>query len=153
MILPWKLQVTVKEKEAVAVLEEDGSYVSFDRKGMVLSRTAQQPEQMPIVDGIACNEAQVHEMIQVEDKHVFSYVEELTTALRKYEMIPERLVWDEQGLNAYYDDVYVRFGKSGFDDKVLQLSAIIENLDGEKGTLHLEHYNETNESITFEKNS
>lgn len=153
LALPWKLHVAVQEKQAIAVLLEEGSYISFDREGLVLKRSTKQPEGLLLLEGISAGEAQVYEAIPVEDKNVFVYVEELTEELDRQKLMPDRLVWDEDGMSAYYDKVYVKFGKSGFDDKVLQLTAILEELAGKKGTLHLEHYNETNQSITFEKKS
>lgn len=153
MVLPWKLRVTVQEKQAIAVLAEEDGYVTFDREGLVLARTTEMPENLPVVEGIYSGDVQVYEEIPVEDKNVFAYVDELIEELERLDLMPDRLLWDEDGMSAYYEKVYVKFGKSGFGDKVLQLSAILGELEGKKGTLHLEHYNETNESITFEKKS
>ncbi len=153
MVLPWKLRVTVQEKRAVAVLKEEGTYLAFDREGLILKQSTEVPEGLLIVEGIHSGDAKVYEVIPMEDNNVFVYVDELVKELHLQDLLPDRLVWDEDGMSAYYEKVYVKFGKSGFDDKVLQLSAILGELDGKKGTLHLEHYNETNQSITFEKNS
>lgn len=153
MILPWKLRVTVQEKKPVAALLEDGVYISFDREGLVLARTSEALEGLLLVEGIPSADAQVYEEIPVEDKNVFAYIEELVIELERQELQPDRLLWEADGMSAYYGSVRVKFGKSGFQDKVLQLSAVLVELEGKEGTLHLEHYNETNQSITFEKKS
>jgi len=153
MILPWKLRIVVQEKKPIAAILEEGVYVTFDKEGLILSRTSDIPEGLFVIEGIASGDAKVYEELSVEDKNAFAYIEELTGELEHQKLVPDRLLWETDGMSAYYENVHVKFGKSGFRDKVLQLSAILVELEGKEGTLHLEHYNETNQSITFEKKS
>lgn len=153
MILPWKLRVTVQEKQAVAAIKEEDTYVTFDKEGLVLARVSEAPKGLLILKGIHAGGAEVYDQIEVEDENVFACADVLVQELERYNMVPDSLMWDEDGISAYYKKVYVKFGKSGFGNKVLQLTAIFEELEGKKGTLHLEHYSEANQSITFEKNS
>ena len=45
----------------------------------------------------------------------------------------------------------VRLGRSRFDEKVVQLSPILEKLEGKTGVLDMEYYNEASSNISFKE--
>ena len=150
LIRPWKLGITVTEKEMVGCIAGEGQFLCFDREGMVLQKSTELKEGIPIIEGISCGDIALYKTIPLENEHAFSYIVNLTEELEKRALHPDRIVWEEDGMQAYFGQVCVKFGKSGFDDKVLQLTAIIEELEGREGILHLEHYSKTSNSISFE---
>ena len=55
-------------------------------------------------------------------------------------------------MTLYFEDIRVRLGDiSNIDDKIVKLKAILPELDGHKGILRMENYNENSKNITFNK--
>ena len=73
----------------------------------------------------------------------------ISEEVRKEELAPDRLVWEDDSMNLYFGEICVQLGKLNFDEKLIQLPPILEKLEGKKGILHLEHYNEMSSSISF----
>lgn len=149
---PWKVKVTVAEKQVVGCLIDDGSYVYFDEEGLVLRKTTKYEENIPIIEGIQIEKAEKYKKLQVNDEKIFERFVSITKELEENELSPERFVWEDGSMNLYFEQVCVQLGKSNFDEKVMQLSPILEKLEGKSGTLHLEHYTEDSTSISFEEN-
>ena len=150
LVLPWKLRITVSEKKIVGCGVVDGEYVYFDDKGLVLQKSTEMLEAVSVIEGIECGGVDLYKTIPIENEKAFSYIVNLTEELKKREMTADRILWEDEGMKAYFGNVGVQFGKSGFEEKVLQLTAIIDELDDREGTLHLEHYSKTSNSISFE---
>lgn len=152
LLAPWKVQLQLTEKPIMGCAIGADGYVYFDKDGLVLLIDPELMPNVPVVEGIDTKEAQLYETIQGDYQHLFRSISQLTSALSEKELYPDRLVWEDDSMNAYFERVCVRFGKSGYEEKVLQFTAIRKELDGKDGILHLEHYGETNKSISFEKN-
>ncbi len=73
--------------------------------------------------------------------------------LKKYEQVPDNIKYGEEGnyvLN--YGDITVLIGQARkLNEKVVRLSYILPELQGKKGTLHLEGWTENTTDITFEE--
>ena len=148
---PWKVQLQVTEKKLIGCMAAEGEYSYFDKEGMVLLKSEELLEEIPVIEGLGGNAVELYEKIPMENEKVFSYILQLTEELEKQELAPDRILWEEESMTAYFENVCVQFGKSGFEEKVLQVSAILPKLEGKKGVLHLEHYSQTGESISFEE--
>lgn len=148
---PWKVQLTVTEKKLIGCMVAEGEYNYFDREGMVLLKSPELLEDIPMIEGLGSNAVELYEKIPVENEKVFSYILQLTEEFEKQELSPDRILWEEDSMNVYFENVCVQFGKNGFEEKVLQVSAILPKLEGKKGVLHLEHYSQTSASISFEE--
>lgn len=150
---PWSVKVAVREKSIIGCMIMGQSYVYFDADGLVLQKTASYDETVPLIEGMEIEEAGQYEKLKVNNEKVFDCVVEISKEIEKHELFPDRLVWDEDGMNLYFEQICVKIGKSNFDEKVLQLTPILEKLEGESGILHLEHYTSDSSNISFEKNT
>lgn len=147
---PWKVHVKVSEKPIIGCLIEDNAYIYFDEEGLVLQKSTEYNKEVPLIEGLQVENAKKYEKLKVDNKKVFSCFVDITEEIEKYELVPDRLVWEDDGMNLYFEKIRVQLGKSNFDIKVLQLSALLEKLEGQEGILHLEHYT-LDSSISFEK--
>lgn len=150
--LPWKVELQLQEKEMIGCAPKEEQYVCFDEEGFVVQITDEKPENIPVIEGIDTDHSELYQVLEGDYKYLFRSVVLLTEELQASDLVPDRLVWEDDSMNAYFAKVCVRFGKTGYEDKVLQYLAIREKLVGEDGVLHLEHYGDTNKSISFEKN-
>lgn len=150
---PWRVKVYVTEKAIIGCLIDDNSYIYFDAEGLVLKKTTDYQEGVPLIEGLQIEkEAARYKKLQVANEKVFEYFVNVTKEIEKNELSPDRLVWEEDSMNLYFEQICVQLGKSNFDEKVIQLTPILEKLEGKSGTLHLEHYTSDSTSISFEEN-
>lgn len=147
---PWQLKVKVEEKKIIGCILKNGVYVYFDQDGLVLAKTAQMMEGYPLIRGLETADTELYKKMNVENKKVFSYIISMTEQVKKSELKPDCITWEKDSMNLHFGEVCVQFGKSRFGEKMNQLPPILEKLEGKKGTLHLEHYNETSTNISFE---
>ena len=108
-------------------------------------------EEFPVIEGLEAGNPVQYKKLAVQDEKVFSYIINMTEQVKKSKLSPDRIVWENDSMNLYFGDICVQFGKSRFAEKIEQLSPIMEKLEGKKGILHLEHYNETSKNISFEQ--
>ena len=149
---PWKVKVKVTEKEIIGCLAKDNSYIYFDEEGLVLQIAAEYNNEVPMIEGLEVKKPKKFKKLQVDNEKVFDCFVSVTKEIEKNELTPDRLVWEENGMNLHFEKVCVQLGKSNFGIKVLQLTALLDELEGKDGILHLEHYTSDSNNISFEKN-
>lgn len=147
---PWILRIKVKEKEIAGGIAMEGGYVYFAKDNTVLVRGTELLEGIPVVEGVAAEQTELYQKLDYkENPKVFFYIRELTKQLKKTELKPERILWDGESMNLYFQGVCVRLGKGSFDEKLIQIPPILEKLEGKTGVLKMEYYSETSTSISF----
>ena len=87
----------------------------------------------------------------MDNEKVFSYIVELTKEIKKNDLEPDRIVWEDNSMDLYFENVCVRLGRSRFDEKVVQLPPILEKLEGKTGVLDMEYYNEASQISVLKK--
>ena len=148
---PWKVKVTVQEKQMIGCALVENSYVYFDAEGLVLGTESEYNTESPLIEGLKIKEATLFEYLDVENEKVFSYIVNVTEEIEEANLSPDRLVWEDSSMNLYFNQICVKLGKSNFAEKILQLPPILSELEGKRGTLQMEHYTEDSTSISFEK--
>lgn len=148
---PWKVKVKVQEKQMIGCILLDNNYVYFDVEGLVLKSGSEYNAEFPLIEGLTIQEAQLFEYLDVENQKVFSYIVKVTEEIQEANLSPDRLVWEDDSMNLYFEQVCVKLGKSNFAEKIQELSPILAELEGKHGILQMEHYTEDSKSISFEK--
>lgn len=149
---PWKLQVHVQEKEVVGCIQEDRAYVYFDADGLVLRKTTYQEKGIPVVEGIVAKNTGQFEYLKVDNEKIFSYIVNLTQEIQDNKLKPDRIVWENDTMDLYFEMVHVKLGKTNYEEKLSELPAQLELLEGKDGILHLEHYTKGS-TVSFEENT
>ena len=148
---PWELKVTVQEKEIIGSVLSGNSYVYFAKDGTVMRVESGLIEGIPVVEGIDADKTALYEPLHFVNEKQFSYLVSVIEEVQKVNLKPDRIVWEEDSMNLYFEQICVKMGKLNYDEKVIQIPPILEKLTDEKGTVHLEHYNEMSTNISFEK--
>lgn len=148
---PWSVQVNVQEKQIVGCVLVGNSYVCFDGEGLVLQKGSEYNPDIPLIEGIDVKEATLLENLKVENEKVFSYIVNVTEQIRGEKLCPDRIVWGDNSMNLFFEGICVQLGKSNYEEKIPELSPILDELKGKIGTLHMEHYSKDSKSISFEK--
>lgn len=148
---PWTLNIKVKEKKMAGCIQDGKQYIYFDEDGLVLLKGRTKIEGIPVVEGLKTKDEKQYKKLSIHKEKEFLCMVNMLQSVKKSKMKPDRIVWEKGSVNLYFQDVCVQFGKARFDEKLRQIPPILEELEGKKGILHLEHYNETSTNISFEQ--
>jgi len=149
---PWTLSVRVYEKKMVGFVCYGNDFVYFDREGKVLAKDQEFRDGVPLIEGLTVSGAELYEILPVEDETIFNVILEATQMLAKYEVTADRIVSKDSELYLYFDSICVQIGNSNLENRVIQIPPILEKLDGKRGLLHLESYQNNDSMISFEEN-
>lgn len=143
--------VSVREKKAVGCIPFLDNYVYFDRNGIFIEGEQTRDETVPFFDGIQVDAVVMDEELPIEDT-VLNTAVALSTIFAKNDMIPDHIQFgDNNAISLLYGDITVMLGKDQYlEDKMTRAIAILPQLDGQKGILHLENVTNSVKTITFE---
>lgn len=151
---PHTLVLEVYEKPIIGYFYDDAlaSNVYFDKDGVVVEQSERVIAGVPKVYGLKYDEIELHEPLSVS-KSVLSSILTLTQALRKSDLVPERIEYGrENSPILIYGEISVQLG--GIDllsQKIERISQILPSLNEERGVLHLESWNEGSTNIIFDR--
>lgn len=146
------IRITVYEKAVAGYVEYLGRYVYFDKDGIVVEISDVKTQGIPQVVGLNLDYVVSQEKLPVEDADLFKRVLNITKVMTKYDVEAQKVFFGEFGeITLYIDDITIKLGKEeNLDVKVMNLPAILSNLEGKKGTLRMENYDESTKRVSFE---
>ena len=104
--------------------------------------------------GLTDKKLTVGKAVPVSDNSVFSTIQALSRLISKFDTRPDKIAFDnDQNITLYYNDgkVKILLGKDTLlEDKMSKAAAILPQLSGMEGTLHLETYTEDTVNIIFD---
>ena len=147
--------IRVYEKKLAGCVRYLGSYLYFDREGIVVETSQELTDGVPVIKGLSFDHIVMHEKIPVEQETIFGEILKVTQLLAKYELGADEIYFKANGeVTLLFGQARILLGTDeNIDEKVEQLAYILPNLEGRVGTLHLENYNETTTKINFEPES
>ncbi len=148
---PWSLKVTVEEKPIIGYVKNGDQYAYFDKEGLVVDISTEVKEGLPSIDGVKFKKIALYEKLKCSKTKIFNQILETTQEVKKYELSPDKLVYEKDSLMLYFGDVCVSLGSSVTSDQMAQIEPILAKLTDQSGTLHLENYSTSAKVITFEK--
>lgn len=151
MVNPWTIRVEIREKEAAGYARDGERYIYFDDEGLVLGITESAREGVSLIEGLDVSDAEQGKKLKVQDSSVFEYIVQAQEILERSDITPDRIVCDGENITLFFGTISAELGSGDPQEKVAQLPAILPKLEGQSGTLHLEHYGELTETISFEK--
>ena len=149
---PDTIKIYVYEKAPAGYVEYLGRNMYFDKDGIIVESSAEKTLGIPQVTGLDFGYVVLYEKLPVENDTVFRLVLNITQVLNKYELATDRIYFDSKyQITLYFGDAKAKIGGDDYlDEKVMKLKTILPELEGKKGTLHMENYSEDMQNITFE---
>ena len=149
---PDTIKIYVYEKALAGYVEYLGRNMYFDKDGIIVESSAEKTLGIPQVTGLDFGYVVLYEKLPVENDTVFRLVLNITQVLNKYELATDRIYFDSKyQITLYFGDAKAKIGGDDYlDEKVMKLKTILPELEGKKGTLHMENYSEDMQNITFE---
>lgn len=153
VLSPDTIKITVYEKALAGYIDYLGKYVYFDKDGIVTEVSTVKTEGIPEVIGVEFDYVVLHEQLPTENKELFRSVLNMTQLMTKYGVDAQKMYFKDNGdIVLYKDSIIIKLGgEENLDIKVMNLPALLDNLEGLSGTLRMEHYDEGTKKITFEK--
>lgn len=148
-----KVKIKVYEKDIVGYVSHLGYNLYFDKEGIVVESSSEEMEGVPKIKGIAFDNVELYKKLPVAEENVFKKILNLTKLLDKYEIVPDSINFSQNlSVTLSFKDANVLLGKDiENDEKIVKLKQLLPDLQGMKGTLHLENYDEDMKNITFKK--
>lgn len=146
------VHISVYEKSLAGFIEYLGRYIYFDRDGIVVESSLVKTQGVPQVVGVEFDHVVMHEKLPATDDKLFGKVLDLTKLMSKYGVDAKKMYFKPSGeIVLYQDDITVNIGKEeDLDIKIMNLPSLLDNLQGMKGTLHMENYDENTDKVSFE---
>lgn len=149
------ITITVYEKDMIGYIMYMGSYLYFDKDGMVVESSDTVQEDIPLVSGLSFDYFILNKKLPVENEKVFDEILGITQQLNKYKLDIDKInISSEMEISLYMGEVIVELGKDDatMNDKIADLSDLSANLKDLSGTLDMKVYNESDTGYTFKKN-
>lgn len=155
-VSPTHVEIIVHEKAVVGYVSYMGSYMYFDKDGIIVESTSEALSGIPCVSGLRFGQIVLHQPLPVEDSRIFEEILNLTQLLSVRGLSVDRIQYNSKGeANLYFGNVEVVLGDgSQMDGKISLLANMMPQIKDLDGTLYLDNYDETKEDMisTFKKN-
>lgn len=148
---PGKVEVIVYEKSVVGYVSYMSSCMYFDKDGIIVESTSETLDGVPRITGLKFGQIVLYEKLPVEREDIFQEILNLTQILSIYELSVDRIEYNDLGeASLYMDDIEVLLGgNASLNGKIAELNDMLPLLEGRKGTLHLEDFDETNTTAGY----
>ena len=145
------IRISVNEKYLVGCIEYMGTFMSFDKNGIISESSKTQLEGVPLVTGLDFNYVLINEKLPVEDPEVFDLLLNFTQLLRKFQILVDKIyLTSSQEILIYLGDVKIELGtKENLNEKLIDLKDIQELIKDKSGTMDMKTYDENKVGYTF----
>ena len=146
------VRISVYEKAVAGYVDFLGYFLYFDRDGIIVEGSDERKADIPEVAGLEFEYALLHEKLPVKDAAVFAVILNIRHLLEEYSVPADRIYINRKGeITLSYGDVLVALGNVyDVDDKIMALENILPSLQGTRGVLRMENYDEYSSEIVFE---
>lgn len=150
------VNIQVYEKVVTGCIEYMGSYMYFDRDGIIVETSNERLPDVPIITGLEFSKLILHEPIEVDKPNVFQVILNLTQLIHTYNVDINIINFNNDlEVVLYSKDVQILLGKrNNYDEQLAQLpnllSSIEEGSDVEKKKkllIDMKNYEEEQDKI------
>lgn len=154
---PHSIQISVYEKGILGCfyIETIGQYAYFDKDGFVVETSSEEIPDVPKVTGITCQEVVLYEQLPLEQEGVLKNLLNLTQILKKYDLLPQEIHYDEklEPTLTYYGSKVVIGSDEYLSQKIVRLAEILPQLSGLYGNLYLDTWTPDTTDIVYKRDS
>ena len=137
-----KVNVYIRENVMIGCVSYGGSYLYFDKDGVVVESRTTRLENIPIVEGLSYQEIVLGQKIKSDYDGIFQNAVRLAQILQNLG-IAANSIYCSQDDNFQFvvNEISVELGdSSNLEEKVTEYYAMQEVLEGRSGTLYLDNY-------------
>ncbi len=152
ILAPDTIKIIVYEKTLTGYVQYLDSCVYFDKDGYVVESSKVRTVGVPQILGMDFDHVVIGERLPVEDDGIFNDILDITRLLKKYDLTANKIVFNALGeLLVYFGNVKVALGSDDatLEDKLMLLPGMLPELDGKKGILQMQTYDEDSGRYVF----
>lgn len=152
---PNKFYISVYEKPIIGYVKYMGSYMYFDKDGIVVESSTELIDSVPEVQGLEYSSIVLNKKIEVADASIFDKILELAQGFDKYDLDVDSIQFDSEG-NIYVNIGSVKVAMGNTDDyseRLFELKQLYSKLNGLSGTLYLNEFDGSSDTIIFKKDN
>lgn len=152
---PNKFYISVYEKPIIGYVKYMGSYMYFDKDGIVVESSTELIDSVPEVQGLEYSSIVLNKKIEVADASIFDRILELAQGFDKYDLDVDSIQFDSEG-NIYVNIGSVKVAMGNTDDyseRLFELKQLYSKLNGLSGTLYLNEFDGSSDTIIFKKDN
>jgi len=107
---------------------------------------------VPMVTGLTEEPLKVGQTIKTEDDAIFQTLLALSKLISRFDIKPDSIELDgNYNMTLHYGEVVAALGRDNLlEEKMSRIAAILPQLNGMAGTLHLENFSEDTVNIVFD---
>ena len=152
VLAPDTIKITVYEKVLTGYVKYLDTYMYFDKDRYVVESSGIRTAGVPQITGLEFDHIVLGEALPVENPDVFASILNITKMLKKYELESDKIYFNKSGdITVYFGEVKVSLGNdtATLEDKLMLLPEFLPSLEGKKGTLQMQTYDESGGKYTF----
>ncbi len=149
---PDTIKITVYEKALAGYIEYLDTYMYFDRDGYVVETSNIKTMGIPQITGLSFDHVVLGEKLPVPDDSVFEGIMQITNLLDRFDLVVDKIYFQSNmDIVLHFGEIRVKLGDdSNLEEKIMIIPTFLANLEGQKGTLHLENYIEGSGVTVFD---
>ena len=139
-----EITIHIYEKSLVACFYYMGSYIFFDKDGMILEASSEKKENIPCIEGVKFNSFTMNEKIALDNDEQIDMILDLAELINHYEMDVDKIYFDNRSeVTLYCGKIKVLLGKNKlYDQQIASVSDVIKKArkDKLKGMIDMKNY-------------
>ncbi len=150
---PNSLLISVDESEMVGCFQFLDCFMYFDSQGIVLGSGTVRQQHLPFFRDMNVESVQIGQKVTFSDESMLTVAVSLAQLLAHSNYLPAYVTIDNNdNIILVYGDIQAQLGSEMYlSDKMTRLDAILPQILGRTGILHLENVTDINKTITFEE--
>ena len=152
---PQKVVVHVREQKLIGAVKNNDQYSYVNDQGKIILTQGEKIQEIPLLNGIQIQDAETGDVLSADDDTVLESLLSIASLVNEDAISVDSVgTTSDGGYQLVMGKVTVLLGKDIYmEEKLSELNDLLPNLDGLSGTLHLEEYDSTKDSIIFTKDS
>ena len=143
-------QETPAAEDGVVYVFYAGTYLSLDKDGVVCANNSSPPGSLPEIRGITFDNLTYGKKADAAERSGLEYLIRIACSLEKHGISADRIEYDNRMATIYIGKLRIELGKEDkTDEKLTDLSDLIDHIRGESGTLYMQNGNANNYGYTF----
>lgn len=144
------VEVTVHDKLVTGCVEQMGSYLYFDREGMVVESAKERLPDVPLVTGLKFSKIVLRERMVTAKEGIFDVILDLVRLIEKQGLAVSQIAFDsDDAVTLYVDGNVVFLGKKQhYDEALAVLKSLIAASGDRKFKFDLTAYENGNNRVT-----
>ena len=144
------IKVRVYEKMIVGCVELMGSYMYFDKDGIVVESSKERMSQVPLVKGLKFDKIVLNEQLEIQKSSLFEMMLNLTKAIQKYDVnVDHVFINSSYEVTLYCGENEFLLGKKDYyESQILAIPSILKAASETRLCYDMRYYEENDKKIT-----